>query len=258
VRHVVTAAHCVRNDKIGEPVAVVLGELDVTTDYDCLDTEEGCGASGRKGQRCLEEENCAPKAQKYRVESTLAAPMHDEFGGGESFRPFPIYDVAVVVLAKSVRFTNFIQPVCLPDPTTRSSFDSPNQPLRVTGWGNEAFGFEQRSAKVLQELALEEIKLSDCRDLLLLDLLKSQMCVEASRDNSQACEGDSGSPVSRLNRASRRDPGIWELGGVVSFGASTACGAKAPLVVTRIDEAAVLSWLKRVVGQDRPDYPDKR
>ena len=97
----------------------------------------------------------------------------------------------------------------------------------------------------------------DCRDMLVLDLLDTQMCVEGTHDNSQACEGDSGGPISKVNRANRGDLGVWELAGVVSFGASAACGAKVPLVVTRINEANVyvLLWLKRIIGGDLPAYP---
>ena len=45
-RHVLTAAHCVVNEELGEPLAVVLEDLEVTTDYDCIFTEEECGANG--------------------------------------------------------------------------------------------------------------------------------------------------------------------------------------------------------------------
>merc|ERR1719158_1131427 len=37
VKHVVTAAHCVENPTLGQPVAVMLGELDITQEYDRLD-----------------------------------------------------------------------------------------------------------------------------------------------------------------------------------------------------------------------------
>jgi secreted trypsin-like serine protease len=127
----------------------------------------------------------------------------------------------------------------------------------VTGWGNEVEGAGHgRSATVLQELrGLDEIPLAECGDLLSLDLLESQMCVLGSRENAQACGGDSGGPISRVNRANSSDPGVWELAGVVSFGSSGACGAEVPLVVTRVAEAEVLGWLKEVVGGDLPAFP---
>ena len=45
-RHIITAAHCIKDDKIGKPIAVVLGDVDVTTEYDCMDTSDSCGANG--------------------------------------------------------------------------------------------------------------------------------------------------------------------------------------------------------------------
>ena len=48
-RHVVTAAHCVEDVNLGEPQYVSLGELDVTTEYDCYSNDEDeCGGNGEK------------------------------------------------------------------------------------------------------------------------------------------------------------------------------------------------------------------
>jgi hypothetical protein len=259
VRHVVTAAHCVEDRRIGRPVAVVLGEMDVATEYDCMDPDGECGADGEEGRQCFEEKYCAPREETYAVKTILTPDKYDEEGGGERFRPFPIYDVAIVVLAQRVQFTNFIQPVCLPDPTRGNSFDWPKQHLVVTGWGNEVEGaghHDGRSATVLQELrGLDEIPLAECGVWLTFDLLDSQMCVLGSGENTQACGGDSGGPIARVSRAERWDVGVWELVGVVSFGSSGACGAGIPLVVTRVTEAEVLGWLKERVGGDLPAFP---
>jgi hypothetical protein len=257
VRHVVTAAHCVKG-RIGEPVGVVLGELDVTTEYDCIATDNGCGADGTVGRRCWEQGFCAERAKTYAVKASLAARQYDKFGGGNGARRFAIFDVAVLLLAQPVTFTNFIQPACLPNPVSNPVLDSVNQPLVVTGWGNEVEGsrnFDARSATVLQELrGLQEISLADCQSLLLLDLQETQMCVWSSEENHSACTGDSGGPVSRLVWRSGEAP-MWELAGVVSFGSAATCGASSPLVVTRLAEARQLAWLRKVIGGDQPAYP---
>jgi hypothetical protein len=45
--------------------------------------------------------------------------------------------------------------------------------------------------------------------------------------------------------------GYWELTGVVSFGTQgDICGVNSPLVVTRVDNPAILSWINKVVSED--------
>ena len=230
-RHVVTAAHCV----VGELVAVVLGELDITTEYDCLLTSEECGADGEEGRQCLKEGRCADKSKTYPIARTRVHEQYSARGGRQSF---PIFDIAILELKTPVMFSDYIQPVCLPNPATSGAA---SQPMVLTGWGNTAPGFtEYRSATILQEIpGLQERALEECRSDLRLPLQDHQMCVWSSV--AQACTGDSGGPVAR------RSGETWELVGVVSFG-RVNCGSSSPLVATRVEEQAVLSWLREQVA----------
>jgi len=254
-RHIITAAHCVEIPKIGKPVAVVLGELDITTEYDCMDTSERCGANGTLGLECYDSVLCAEPAVKYSVKTITVAPNYDEKGGGERFgRRFTINDVAVIELEEEVNFTNLVRPVCLPNP--EKPFDYPSSPMVLKGWGNDVAGLgAPSSSPVLQMLrGLREIPLEDSKDLagcktkLGLPLLESQMCIESSETsvNSNACKGDSGGPVSLLHRERKHDPGRWQLVGVISFG-NGRCGSNSPLVVTRVGEPATLAWIKETI-----------
>ena len=266
-RHVVTAAHCVEDPELGEPEAVVLGELDIRMEYDCLDTREDCSANGSAGRRCHSNGACAEKAITVAVQRVIAHGSYNLKGGGSRGRTFPIYDVAVVVLARAAEFSDYILPVCLPDPSLRPSFDSPKQPLTVTGWGNTATGRQEaKSAPVLQKLSgLKETPLENeeaedglgCRTLLAYPtLLDHHMCIwKQDGETANACGGDSGGPISRINRKNKFDLGTWDLAGVVSFGTSSACGSRTPLVVTRIEDPGILAWVKEQVGEDMPAYP---
>ena len=266
-RHVVTAAHCVQGP-VGEPTKVVLGEVDLRTEYDCLDTSAGCGADSSEGKKCQRSGKCGDRVREVAVERVASHNRYRERGGGSGGRTFAIYDVAVLVLAQTIQFSDYIRPACLPDLSRQPSFDSPRQPLVVTGWGNYVEGIlGAESAQVLQQLTgLKETPLNNedsedgtgCKTMLALALTDHHMCIwqRDREENANACKGDSGGPISRLNRRSREDQeGIWDLAGVVSFGTSSACGSRTPLVVTRIEEPGILTWVKEQVGADIPAYP---
>ena len=267
LRHVITAAHCVTKDRLGEPVAVVLGELDVKTEYDCLDMYGDCGANGVRGRQCFEKGDCAEKAVRVRVEKVSVAGKYSA-SNERRRRQVAVYDVAVIHLEDSVRFSRYIQPICLPSLTRPQSFDAPHQPLMLKGWGDEVLGHQEvRSATVLQQLKVKEIPISDdnaedsqgCSSLLGLPLSQVHLCVWTEGDViANGCKGDSGGPVSRLHRDSRFDsPGYWELAGVVSFGTSSSCGSHSPLVLARVGEPGLLEWVREEVGRGSlPAFPD--
>ena len=252
---------CQSQGLAGAPTHVDLGELDVTTEFDCIEVRE-CGGDGEEGMKCLEEGLCAEKAVRYLVE---AVKLHPKFTNTRGRSGRPTFDVAVLVLDRPVSFNTYIQPVCLPTPeTATTSFDFPNQQMVVKGWGNVVLGFgEQQSATVLQELrGLKEISLEDegnirgCQTLLgsLVQLDSYHMCVwKNGSEPANGCQGDSGGPVSRLHRTSVTDIGNWELAGLVSFGVTRACGSKTPLIVTRVADPEILSFIRDEIDSNRTE-----
>jgi secreted trypsin-like serine protease len=250
-RHIITAAHCIETEA-GKPVAVVLGDVDISTEFDCVDTSDRCGANGTQGQECWNKGWCAKPAVKYNVKTITVAPNYNREQVG---RRFPINDIAVIELEEDVNFTMSVRPACLPD--SEKPFD-PSSQMVLKGWGNTVAGLgKPRSSTVLQMLPrLREIPLEDTKDLegcktkLGLQLLESQMCIESSETsiNSNACPGDSGGPVSLLHRESKHDLGFWQLVGVISFSRGR-CGSRVPLVVTRVAEPATLAWIKETIRE---------
>ena len=118
-------------------MAVVLGELDITTDYDCLITEDECSANGELGRKCLKEKRCADKSKKYEM---LSTKVHEKYAlAGRKPRQYSLFDIAIITMATPVTFSAYIQPVCLPDPARLQPSDQP-RPLVLTGWGNTAPG----------------------------------------------------------------------------------------------------------------------
>ena len=254
-KHVVTAAHCVNNEKFGKPTAVTLGELDVTTEYDCFDPLDECGGDGKEGKACFEEGRCAAKRKKYSVSETF---VHPDYVAKTSVKKSTHrFDAAVLVLDRPVQFTTTIQPICVP------SKDFQNEAARRTfalkGWGNEVKGFAtQKSATVLQQLmGLQETPLDECKRLVgrVASLEDQHMCVWKPRSGANACQGDSGGPVSEVIRKDAYDKGFWQLAGIVSFGVISSCASNTPLVVTRVEEPSILNWIIDKIGKDMPVRP---
>ena len=243
-RHVVTAGHCM--NKYVQPIAVVLGDSDITTDYDCLDLDRGCSTVGAS---CADEEYCAHKHVEIKIKDII---KHDKFNH-KCARCLPKFDVALIVLERTVDFTDFIQPACLPKLNVQSK-----GPLIVTGWGTNIAGWQhEESADILQELNVDEVPLAQCitkyRRKYKEELLPSHMCASTGVIGKSSCQGDSGGPVVR-NSNFHNFPEIWELAGVVSFGIRTCGNVDFPMGFTRI-EGEVNSWLQQLVGREMPSHP---
>ena len=237
-RHVVTAGHCITEDVA--PVSVVLGDSDVTTDYDCFDVEHGCTTSGKA---CADAEECAPKYIEVAIKDII---MHDKYKFETCRQCIPFFDVALLILEENFVFTDFIQPVCLPSINIERK-----GPLTVTGWGNIAPGYRNlKSATILQEINVKEVSLFECKKTwktkLEENLIPAHMCASTGVVGSTSCRGDSGGPLVRNIDFNKQ---IWELAGVTSFGISTCGNQDYPLGFTRV-EGEVNIWLRKLVGTD--------
>jgi len=232
-RHVITAAHCVVLGQV--PDMVALGDSDISTEFDCLDGENGCQVAGR---RCFRSGVCAPRHVEVPVR---AVSKHPNFEYCQDC--VPDNDIAVIVLDDLVRFSTFIQPVCL---SALPDEKAPHGPLVMTGWGNTQGGLSSPvPARVLQQLVLEVVDLQKCGEIWKTKLLSSQICASSGTAGQAPCQGDSGGP---LVRQVDRVKEIWELVGVVSFGPGMCGNADHPVVFTRIF-GQLLEWVRGVVGR---------
>ena len=148
-RHVVTAAHCVAQKT---PDFVRLGDSDLTRDYDCLEP-----GSCRGEASCYEAEECAPRHRDIRIRDIQ---KHERFKMCEDGSCFPKYDIALLTLETSVPLSDFIQPLCLPEPGSIQEETN----LVVTGWGNteKEFGVFQ-PADILQKLDVKSVPGHQCQ-----------------------------------------------------------------------------------------------
>ena len=76
--------------------------------------------------------------------------MHPRFSSISDNNAVPQFDVALLVLSETVKFSDYISPVCLPEPQSQ---DQTLTNLVITGWGNTSPGFRPyREAEILQKL----------------------------------------------------------------------------------------------------------
>ncbi|OCT59040.1 serine protease 53 [Xenopus laevis] len=154
------------------------------------------------------------------------------------------HDLALIKLAKPVKFTNFISPVCLPEINHRFR-------LRKSCWAlglqDVAPGVPLDNKRSLQNVAQTLIGHKTCnciynshgREELTNATLPSMLCAAESDGEKGPCLGDSGGPVVC------KEDGAWFLAGVISF--SQGCHLRdSPTVLTAV--SLYQDWIKQKVG----------
>ncbi|KAG5843687.1 hypothetical protein ANANG_G00153550 [Anguilla anguilla] len=121
-------------------------------------------------------------------------------------------DIAMMHLETPVNFTDYIQPICLPD--NDEQFE-PGRKCFIAGWGRMA---EQGSvAGVLQEAAIPLLSQAVCKKQLPeYNITARMVCAGYPEGGVDSCQGDSGGPLMCYQ------DGHWMLAGVTSFG--VGCG----------------------------------
>ncbi|XP_072847010.2 transmembrane protease serine 12 isoform X1 [Pogona vitticeps] len=120
-------------------------------------------------------------------------------------------DVAMFKLIRSVRFSDYIQPICLPDSTILIKAD---YPCFITGWGHTR---EKGKGKlILQEAQVDIIPLSLCNEYNWYGgrITWNMVCAGSASGHVDSCQGDSGGPLTCYFPNTRR----FYLMGITSFG----------------------------------------
>ncbi|XP_007527854.2 ovochymase-2 [Erinaceus europaeus] len=218
---VVTAAHCTANRNIASALNVTAGEYDLS--------------------------HKEPGEQTLAVEIII---VHPNFS---TKRPMD-YDVALLKMAGTFHFDQFVRPLCLPEPGER--FEA-GLICTTTGWGRltETGNLPQ----VLQEVSLPIITQEECMTALstLSKPISGQtfLCTGFPDGGRDACQGDSGGSLMCRNKK-----GAWTLAGVTSWGLGCGRGWRnnvqkndqgSPGIFT--DLSKVLPWIHKhiQIGKQR-------
>lgn len=94
---------------------VRLGEFDITNDTDCIQELNGQLA-------------CTDPPVDYAVEKIIPHPLYNPTN------PSKHHDIAILKLNDTVKYSDFIQPICLPTKEFNKGL-VPGYPQMVCGWG---------------------------------------------------------------------------------------------------------------------------
>nr|XP_050035767.2 transmembrane protease serine 9-like [Dermacentor andersoni] len=148
-------------------------------------------------------------------------------------------DIALIKLAKRVRLSRRVRPVCLPH--RDEVFEGKN--CVSTGWGATTSGGGAPST-VLREVSVPVYNNNVCYGpyarKFRINIRNWHLCAGALEGGRGSCYGDSGGPFQ-----CKRADGSWVLAGLVSFGSGCA-HRDYPDVYTRVTE--YLDWIAKTTG----------
>jgi len=181
-----------------------------------------------------EVRSSAAGSKRYRVRRVIT---HEDYG-------VPILDnndVALIELAEPLRFSETVQPICLPD--THACLPE-GAKCAATGWGVTDKTGISAPPNALNEVGLKIIENNTCWNMHsdYHEQLSAQMvCAGYKEGGRDACLGDSGGPLA----CQVEENGPWMLYGVTSWG--IGCGDPLhPGVYARV--TALIDWITGISG----------
>jgi len=218
-RYVITAAHCTSGPGVPTDwrlTGVRLGEWDKTTNPDCVIDKNG-------------NRDCASAHIDVGVAEIV---IHPQYNARSRDQP---NDIALLRLAQTIVYNDFIKPICLPIESNLRSATFLNTAMDIAGWGvTESNAASNRKQKATVDIA----SFQTCRrqySNARITLNANQLCA-GGKEGVDSCKGDSGGPL--MHRENRR---IY-LVGIVSIG-RTQCGVRDwPGVYTKVGN--YIDWIE--------------
>jgi len=142
-------------------------------------------------------------------------------------------DIAIIKLTKPIKFSNTIQPACLPTANEVPPYGTNGL---VAGWGGLQEGSSGPTA--LHQVVVPTISPEKCQTMYPNTDPNTELCAGYDQGKKDACQGDSGGPYVLEGKNG------FTLHGVVSWGAGCA-RARAPGVYARV--TSYLDWINQHV-----------
>ncbi|XP_064480513.1 chymotrypsinogen B2-like [Ornithodoros turicata] len=152
------------------------------------------------------------------------------------------YDYCLIRLSEPVNFTEYIGPVCLPEPEE----DYTGAMCTTSGWGRTANG--RTHTDILQKVDLPIWTNDECALAYagyLFNITDDMICAGYKEGGKGTCFGDSGGPL-----VCEREDGSWVQVGITSWGGrGNKCALpNEPSVLARV--SYVLDWIQSTIGEN--------
>nr|XP_013810674.1 PREDICTED: enteropeptidase [Apteryx mantelli mantelli] len=142
-------------------------------------------------------------------------------------------DIAMMHLRYKVQYTDYIQPICLPE---KSQEFLPGIYCSIAGWGGIAN--QGPPSNILQEAEVPLITNEKCQQQMPeYNITENMMCAGYDKGGVDSCQGDSGGPLMF------EDGNKWFLAGVTSFGYQCALPQR-PGVYARVTR--FVDWIRKI------------
>uniref|UniRef100_A0A8D2L3B4 Enteropeptidase n=1 Tax=Varanus komodoensis TaxID=61221 RepID=A0A8D2L3B4_VARKO len=143
-------------------------------------------------------------------------------------------DIALMHLQFRVNYTDYIQPICLPD---NSKQFLPGTNCSIAGWGRIIH--QGSVANILQEAVVPLITRKKCQQQMPeYNITGNMLCAGYDEGGIDSCQGDSGGPL--MCQESEK----WILAGVISFGYKCALPHRPGVYV---NVSRFVDWIKRII-----------
>ncbi|XP_021501279.1 serine protease 55 [Meriones unguiculatus] len=143
-------------------------------------------------------------------------------------------DIALLLLAKPIQFSDLIVPICMPLQPAPSRWHE----CWVAGWGMTNSDDKTSMKTDLMKVPMNVIDWKECSKVFP-KLTKNMLCASYDNGSYDACQGDSGGPL-----VCSTEPGTrWYQVGIISWGKS--CGRKgSPGIYTEL--ANYTLWIEKI------------
>ncbi|XP_056343653.1 enteropeptidase isoform X2 [Oenanthe melanoleuca] len=143
-------------------------------------------------------------------------------------------DIALMHLQHKVQYTDYIQPICLPE---KNQQFLPGINCSIAGWGG--ISSEGPTSNVLQEAEVPLLSNEKCQQWMpKYNITENMLCAGYDMGGIDSCQGDSGGPLTS------EDGDKWFLVGVTSFGEGCALPQR-PGVYVRV--TMFVDWIKNIL-----------
>ncbi|XP_034826264.1 phenoloxidase-activating enzyme-like [Maniola hyperantus] len=212
-KFVLTAAHCL-DGTYGPPLYVRLAEYNTSsfpTDY-------------------VEQEGGGMDNITVKIIEVKTTYRHPQFRRLEK-----IHDIGLIEMVTSVKTSDFIKAICLPDRNFMPVFE-PSTNFTMAGWGSTGSG--KSASEIKLEVSIPYVPWDKCEKVQGPDVMDTQICAGGA-DGKDSCDGDSGGPL--MYEYSDR----YYVIGVLSYGPRRCGEIGRPATHTNVYR--YISWIKETI-----------